>query len=253
MSVNQQKSVAELLILVEALKAELTALRAYASRLEKIVAYMRSPDYDPTKPLPAHLTMPERSAAAAPAADGSSTPVPMAPSSSNASSSNGDDAPRPPSPQPSRTSDSGGKATPEKRPSQRGAGSAIGTSPAKAKAAATDKRGSSAGTKANPPLQASPSVTNLLVGVEAFDSFAESRMELAKLKESTAREITELNDKCVIHLFDTHTVCRHARLTIPLKAGNSDYCPGGEGGAHRRAQEKDAGRARRGARSPRSA
>lgn len=202
-SVNQQKSVAELLILVEALKAELTALRAYASRLEKIVAYMRSPDYDPTKPLPAHLTMPERSAAAAPAADGSSTPVPMAPSSSNPSSSNGDDAPRPPSPQPSRTSDSGSKATPEKRPSQRGAGSTIGTaSPAKAKAgAASDKRGSSAGAKAaNPPLQASPSVTNLLLGVEAFDSFAESRMELAKLKESTAREITELNDKCVFHL-----------------------------------------------------
>ena len=198
-SVNQQKSVAELVLLVETLKAELTALRAYASRLEKIVAYMRSPDYDPTKPLPAHLTLPEKAPAPAPApteAGSSSTPVPMAPSSSNPSST-ADESPRTPSPQP-RSSD-GSKATPERRQSSRG--STIGASPAKAKGS-REKRLSTVGVPkpaaTPPPIATSPSMTNLLLGVDAFDSFAESRMELAKLKESSAREITELNDKYVV-------------------------------------------------------
>lgn len=204
-SVNQQKSVAELVLLVETLKAELTALRAYASRLEKIVAYMRSPDYDPTKPLPAHLTLPEKAPAAAPPPDSgsSSTPGRTAPSSSVASSSTSAEDVRPTSPNPAnpaRSSDSGtptkAAATPEKRASSRG--SMIGASPKGTPKGSSDRRGSTVARPA--PIQASPSMTNLLVGVEAFDSFAESRMELAKLKESTAREIIELNEKCATQL-----------------------------------------------------
>lgn len=60
--VNQQKSVAELMALVEQLTKELNALQNYARVLEKQIAYMKSPDYDPSKPLPADLLVESPSA-----------------------------------------------------------------------------------------------------------------------------------------------------------------------------------------------
>eukprot|EP01102_Stenamoeba_stenopodia_P019656 TRINITY_DN7471_c0_g1_i1.p1 TRINITY_DN7471_c0_g1~~TRINITY_DN7471_c0_g1_i1.p1 ORF type:complete len:934 (-),score=240.86 TRINITY_DN7471_c0_g1_i1:200-3001(-) len=60
--VNQQKSVAELMALVEQLTKELSALQNYAKILEKQIAYMKSPEYDPTKPLPPELLVESPSA-----------------------------------------------------------------------------------------------------------------------------------------------------------------------------------------------
>ena len=51
-SQNVQRSAEELMIIVQTLKSELMKMRRYSSRLEKQIAYMKSPEYDPSKPLP---------------------------------------------------------------------------------------------------------------------------------------------------------------------------------------------------------
>lgn len=50
--VNKQKSAAELAALIQALRKELISLQDYNTLLEKQIDWMKSPDYDPLKPLP---------------------------------------------------------------------------------------------------------------------------------------------------------------------------------------------------------
>lgn len=50
--VNKQKSAAEMAALIATLKKELSALQAYNVSLEKQIEFMKSPEYDPAKPLP---------------------------------------------------------------------------------------------------------------------------------------------------------------------------------------------------------
>ena len=53
--INKQLSIEELEAALKKLQKEYSSCKAYSTKLEKQVAWMKSPEYDPSKPLPAEL------------------------------------------------------------------------------------------------------------------------------------------------------------------------------------------------------
>lgn len=165
-SQNVQRSAEELMIIVQTLKSELLKMRRYSSQLEKQIAYMKSPEYDPSKPMPKELL--------------ASAPV------------------RTPSKKGSKgTPTSKGTPSAKNTPKSSGVKSAVrgsGTPMSASKSSASKAASASAST---PTLAAPTGHSRSPSSGGDYDPFAlaEAKMNLDKLKLRHANQVDELNDK----------------------------------------------------------
>ncbi|KAJ4462287.1 putative Kinesin-related protein 5 [Paratrimastix pyriformis] len=199
--VNATQSVAELTRLIEAAKKELASLTAYCKGLETTIAWMRSPQYDPTKPCPValpDLLTPEEISRKADAAEQAATQASAAAdrAAEEEAAEEGDDDEETPSPAATpATAAAAAKPTAAKAAAAKPAAKPAAAKPARATAAAAAAAAAALAEAAANGMEVTP-------GSEILFDLAEAKAELQSYTQGAnaeigllQKEIAELQDK----------------------------------------------------------